>query len=331
MLHPGTSLTIALLSCCTALAQQSTFSTTIQPLLRQNCAMCHNKAMASGGLNLDGLNSHSSIAQEREAWERIIAKMRTGEMPPKGAPKPPPEQVHALIQFVNAELDRIDRARPPDPGAIIARRLNRAEYQNTIRDLLGVRFRAGEEFPPDDSVLGFDNIGDVLTISPLLMEKYVHAAERIAALAIAADGLPKPTLFELKADRTRRLDIGASDITEHLDYSGEYVFRVRIRGHLGPKGQPASLQISVDGKPIHTVEVDTAENETSTVARDIQRSEQEARVYLTAGPHTFRAEFVGDQFRKPVPRPPAGRTFTARQTDPMIYPEKFACRFQEPS
>jgi len=296
MLHPGTSLTIALLSCCTALAQQSTFSTTIQPLLRQNCAMCHNKAMASGGLNLDGLNSHSSIAQEREAWERIIAKMRTGEMPPKGAPKPPPEQVHALIQFVNAELDRIDRARPPD-----------------------------------DSVLGFDNIGDVLTISPLLMEKYVHAAERIAALAIAADGLPKPTLFELKADRTRRLDNGASDITEHLDYSGEYVFRVRIRGHLGPKGQPASLQISVDGKPIHTVEVDTAENETSTVARDIQRSEQEARVYLTAGPHTFRAEFVGDQFRKPVPRPPAGRTFTARQTDPMIYPEKFACRFQEPS
>ena len=118
------------------------------------------------------------------------------------------EKRDTVVDFCANHLDAADRARPPDPGRVLARRLNRVEYANTIRDLLGVRFRTGEEFPADDSVLGFDNIGEVLTVSPLLMEKYVYAAERIASLAIGADPLPKPSLVEQKADKVRRLDIG---------------------------------------------------------------------------------------------------------------------------
>jgi len=292
-------------------------------MLRKNCVACHNKALSSGGLSLDGVTAASSIAADRDAWERIVAKIRTGEMPPKGAPKPAPESIQAFVAFVTSAIDRADRSRPPDPGRILARRLNRNEYANTIRDLLGVRFRAAEEFPADDSVLGFDNIGEVLTVSPLLMEKYVYAAERIAALAIAADPLPKPSLTELKADRVRRLDAGASEIVEHIDHSGEYVFRVWVRGHRGPKGEPALLKISVDGKPVHAVDVPTLENETATVARDVQRINREVRVYLAAGPHTFHAELDGPDFRKPVPRPRRGGPgFGPPPPDPS-HPEKF--------
>ena len=90
---------------------------------------------------------------------------------PEKAPKPSHEQIEGLLSYVRGAFYRVDRARPPDPGRVLARRLNRAEYANTVRDLLGVRYRTGEEFPADDSILGFDNIGEVLTVSPLLMEK----------------------------------------------------------------------------------------------------------------------------------------------------------------
>lgn len=306
-----------------ASAQQPSFEKSVQPILRKNCLLCHNDRMASGGLNIEHFTNPSSVGDSRGGWERIVSKLRTGEMPPKGAPKPTPEQVDAFVAHMREEFDRADRARPPDPGRVLARRLNRVEYANTIRDVLGVRFRTGEEFPADDSVLGFDNIGEVLTVSPLLMEKYIYAAERIASLAIGADPLPKPAVVEQKADKVRRVDLGATEIEEYVDYNAEYTFRAWIRGHLGPKGQPVMLQLSVDGKPLRTVEIQTIENETSTVARDAQRTNEEVRLYLTAGLHTFRAELVGDEFRKPVPPPPARRVSGGPPPVNAIYPEKF--------
>src|SRR6185503_16402592 len=113
---------------------------------------------------------------------------------PKGVPRPPDEQMTAMMKFVQSEFEKADRNIKPDPGRVTARRLNRNEYSNTIRDLLAVEFRAEKDFPTDDSGYGFDNIGDVLTISPILMEKYISAAERIAARAIGADPLPKKPL-----------------------------------------------------------------------------------------------------------------------------------------
>jgi hypothetical protein len=302
-------------------APQATFETAVTPVLRRNCGVCHNDTTVAGGLSMDRFTGAESIAGNREAWERIVAKLRSGEMPPKGAPRPAETDIQELVRWVGREFDRLDRARPPDPGRIVARRLTRAEYANTVRDLLGVRFRAGEEFPADDAILGFDNIGDVLTVSPFLMEKYVYAAERIASLAIGADPLPKATLVEHKTDVVRRVDAGATESSDHFDYTGEYVFRAWVRGHLGPNGQPVELRLSVDGKPVRTAEIATRENETSTVARDVQRAKEEARVYLTAGVHTFRAELVGDEFRKPVPRAPARRP--PGQPDNSMYPDKF--------
>ena len=165
--------------------------------------------MASGSLNLGPFTDPTSLATHREEWERVINKFRSGEMPPKGVPRPPEAQVHSFTSFVEGEFERADRNAKPDPGRVTARRLNRAEYSNTVRDLLGVDFRADKDFPVDDSGYGFDNIADVLTISPVLMEKYLEAAESIASRAIGATPLPKKPLeaeYHVKHKTVQRVD-----------------------------------------------------------------------------------------------------------------------------
>ena len=123
---------------------------------------------------------------------------------------PRPAEMDAVIQFLQDEFEKADRNLKPDPGRVTARRLNRAEYTNTIRDLLAVDFRAEKSFPTDDLGYGFDNIGDVLTISPVLMEKYLAAAgdDRVAR-AIGADPLPRSRSklqYAFKDKKIRRVD-----------------------------------------------------------------------------------------------------------------------------
>jgi hypothetical protein len=182
------------------------FEKAVRPVLANTCIACHNDRVASGGLNLNPLLRHGSIAEQRDEWDRVLQKIRTGEMPPKDVPRPPEDRIEALMRFVKAEFEKADRNIKPDPGRVTARRLNRSEYTNTIRDLLGVDYRAEKDFPTDDSGHGFDNIGDVLTISPVLMEKYLAAAERIAARAIGAaiSGTEQQSIFIGLQKRRRR-------------------------------------------------------------------------------------------------------------------------------
>lgn len=169
------------------------FETAVKPVLTKNCSGCHNEGLASGGLNVLDFTVPASLAEHREEWEIIVKKIRSGEMPPKGIPRPPQAQIDSLLQFLQSEFDKADRNKKPDPGRVTARRLNRAEYSNTIRDLLAVDFHAEKDFPTDDSGDGFDNIAEVLSVSPLLMEKYLVAAERIAARAVYANPCPSPS------------------------------------------------------------------------------------------------------------------------------------------
>src|SRR5450432_477873 len=156
-------LLIGVLAAATLPAASPEFDKAVKPVLTRTCAMCHNEKMASGGLNAAAYLDPATITTSREAWERILAKVSTGEMPPKGIPKPAPAELDAFTKFLQSEFDRADRATKIDPGRVTAHRLNRVEYQNTVRDLLGVDFRATDEFPADDSGYGFDNNGDVLT------------------------------------------------------------------------------------------------------------------------------------------------------------------------
>src|SRR5687767_3567494 len=110
-----------------ASAAPAEFEKKVQPFLTRSCAPCHNERLASGSLNLDGFHTHASLSSDRDGWERILHKIRTGEMPPKGIPRPPQPEIDALMTFVLGEFEKADRLVKPDPGRVTARRLNRNE------------------------------------------------------------------------------------------------------------------------------------------------------------------------------------------------------------
>jgi hypothetical protein len=202
----------------------------------------------------------------------------------------------------------------PDPGRVPVHRLNRAEYQNTIRDLLGVDFRAADEFPPDDSGYGFDNIGDVLTVSPTLMQKYLSAAEAIAARAVGGNPWPTPGIFTRRS-RVRAVDDSTAELREVLEYDAEYVIRASITGRRGDEDPPVTLVISVDGKPVRTVDVPVRLSAVNRQGGATQRAVEEVRLFLTANEHVFRAEFVNDEGLKAIP------VSARRNVSQNIFPE----------
>ena len=130
------------------------FSKSVSPILTGTCAQCHNDRIASGGFSVAGLTSSNSAVEHREQWEKILRRVEAGEMPPSRAASPSDAALRTFTNAIHAELDRADAAVKPDPGRVTARRLNRNEYSNTIRDLLAVEFHAEKYFPTDDSEMG---------------------------------------------------------------------------------------------------------------------------------------------------------------------------------
>ena len=159
------------------------FRKDIQPILVEYCYDCHGEGMSKGKVAFDEVKSDEELVANRELWWKALKILRAGIMPPEKKPHPSPEQMRRLENWIKHEAFGID-PNNPDPGRVTIRRLNRTEYRNTIRDLMGYDFKVEEELPPDDTGYGFDNIGDVLTISPLLLEKYMQAAETITTAAV---------------------------------------------------------------------------------------------------------------------------------------------------
>ena len=274
-------------------AKAPTFETTVAPVLTKTCAPCHNETLASGGMVIDAFTKPASLTASREGWEVILQKLRAGEMPPKGVPRP--AQMDAVIQFVQGEFEKADKNIKPDPGRVTARRLNRAEYTNTIRDLLDVEFRAEKSFPTDDLGNGFDNIGEVLTISPVLMEKYLAAAGRIASRAIGADPLPRPleTQYANKDKKIRRVDFSTIEAEGRIEFDGEYIVRFGLPGERAADAKPVMLGFWMDGKLLHTMPVET---KPSGLVYFNPYSEEQMRLVLPEGDHVFRAAFIDDEF-----------------------------------
>jgi hypothetical protein len=276
------------------------FERIVQPILLDTCAECHAEPSPNAGLNIIPFTRPDSIVTERHGWERIIERLLEGEMPPTFAPPVPTEDLAALIQYVQREFDRTDALLVPDPGRVPIHRLNRAEYANTIRDLVGVDFRATEEFPADDSGYGFDNIGDVLTVSPTLMQKYLAAAESIAARAVGGNPLPAPGIFTRRSN-VRRIGDGIIELRENLHYDAEYIVRIAVTGRRGDGDQPVTLQISVDGKPVKTATIPVQISAVNRQGGGTQRTTEEVRLFLSANEHVFRAEFVNDEDLRKIP------------------------------
>lgn len=154
-------------------------------MLVKYCYDCHGDGMSKGDLAFDELGSDADLLARRDVWLAVLKNVRAGLMPlpSHDGPRPGAEEISRFAQWIKYGAFGLDPANP-DPGRVTARRLNRVEYRNTIRDLMGIDFNSEVEFPPDDSGNGFDNNGDVLTMSPLLLEKYLAAAEVIVERAV---------------------------------------------------------------------------------------------------------------------------------------------------
>jgi hypothetical protein len=159
------------------------FRDRVQPILEDHCYGCHGGGSKKGGVSLDAIESDQSRLQDHDLWWAVLKNVRAGLMPPADKPRPSDKELRLLEDWIKFGAFGLD-PQHPDPGRVTVRRLNRVEYRNTIRALLGVEYDTSSEFPPDDTGHGFDNIGDVLTISPLLLEKYVSAAKSIVAQAV---------------------------------------------------------------------------------------------------------------------------------------------------
>jgi mono/diheme cytochrome c family protein len=188
------------------------FSTTVAPILKQYCIDCHGGSDPEAKLALDKYRESGNVQQDFEVWEKVLRMLTAREMPPADAKQLKPEEVSLLLQGVEAELGRFDCTAPSRAGRVTIRRLNRAEYTNTIRDLVGIDFKPADDFPSDDVGEGFDNIGDVLSIPPLLLEKYLDAAEAIVDKAFADEAVRKRIVLVQSGENIGRTDAARQNL-----------------------------------------------------------------------------------------------------------------------
>ena len=236
------------------------FRQNVQPILETYCYGCHGYGAAEGGRTLDEFASDEAMLADIKLWSAVLKNVRAGIMPPAGEERPTAEERETLFNWIQRDVFKIDPANP-DPGRVTLRRLNRVEYRHTIRDLMGVDFDTNEHFLPDDSGYGFDNIGDVLTISPLLLEKYLQAAEAIVERAVPkmARKMPERSIAgrEFKSDDGKTRGDGMSFYhpaavahTAKVDLAGNYRVAVEIELRSGFDFDPgrAKVAFAIDGE-----------------------------------------------------------------------------------
>ena len=296
------------LSASSPQATQSTESSAAGATIEKYCVTCHNQRLRTGDLALD-LPDLANVAAHADVWEKVIRKVRAGMMPPAGVPRPDEASRRALVASLESTLDQAART-SPNPGRPLAHRLNRAEYANAIRDLLALDVDVTSMLPPDDSSGGFDNNADVLGVSPVLLESYLTAAERISALALGDPKTPpNGELFRVRQDESqnRHIDglplgtMGGIQLNVTLPLDGEYQFQVRLfRTNLGTtRGleYPHQLEISVDGERVHLASFGgdkeiAASSDNPTTTGDAVDGRFTARVPLKAGPRTISVAFI---------------------------------------
>lgn len=161
------------------------FQTNIAPFLENHCVVCHSGDDFEGEVSFDRFEDSADIQENYEFWEKVLRLVVEHQMPPADQTQPTDDEIASLGRAIEFEFDAFDCTSVKHPGRVTIRRLNKSEYNNTIRDLLGLDLRLADNFPSDDVAHGFDNVGDVLTIPPILFEKYLEAAATIAEKALA--------------------------------------------------------------------------------------------------------------------------------------------------
>jgi mono/diheme cytochrome c family protein len=277
-------------------------------MLDQYCVTCHNARLKTADLALDGLDP-AHVAESPEIWERVVRKLQTRTMPPVGARRPDEAGYQSLITSLTGALDR-EAASQPNPGRPMLRRMNRAEYANAIRDLLALEVDAAALLPADDSAYGFDNIGDVLGVSPSLQERYLSAAAKVSALAIGDPSRgPVAETYRVRQDLSQNQHIeglplgtvGGMAARHFFPLDGEYQFQIRLQqtnfGNLRGLDYPQQIELTIDGQRIHDATIGGNADlalmfEQPQNAGNAIEARLAARVPVKAGPRVVGAAFI---------------------------------------
>ncbi|HVG70189.1 MAG TPA: DUF1592 domain-containing protein [Vicinamibacterales bacterium] len=274
-------------------------------LVKTYCAACHSDRTRSGELSLEHADL-TDIPRHAEMWEKVIRKVRAGMMPPAGMPRPDAATLDAFVTHLETTIDRAAAA-SPRPGRTALHRLNRAEYANAIRDLLSLEIDATALLPPDDESSGFDNIADVLTVSPSLMERYLSASWNISRTALGNVNItPGTVTYRVRPDLSQDQHIdglppgtrGGMKIEHTFPVDGEYVIRLRMWRNtfdlMRGMEDPHDIEIAMDGARLTVVTVGgrddfgrMAENP-GTFGADLDRR-LTVRLPVKAGTHTIWA------------------------------------------
>jgi mono/diheme cytochrome c family protein len=279
---PAAPLTAAGNAAATAARSDAVYESAVKPLLQQNCVGCHNPTKMKGDVDLQQYLTKSSTdaLKNREALELVVAKLKAGEMPPPGKPRPPMEQVEAATNWIAQQYALADSKLPLNPGRVTAHRLNRYEYNNTVRDLLALNLHFADDFPPDPYGYGFDNIGDVLSLSPSLTEKYMKAAEQVANAAIPLGAPPQSVQTRYEPQRMGQRNRTRVRVMHDFPVDAVYTFRFGWEETV-TKGTLGTAHFYIDGKEVSRQPmVINRVQEEAMYARDIPVSQ---------GPHLFEA------------------------------------------
>ncbi|HMO64965.1 MAG TPA: DUF1592 domain-containing protein [Verrucomicrobiota bacterium] len=315
------------------------YDTVLKPLLKEYCYSCHGPTRPRAEINLEQFQAAPRFIETRDLWEKVRDQIESREMPPENKPQPSEADRTRMIEFIDAELARFDCTEDANPGKVTIRRLNRAEYQNTIRDLLGIWYDTHENFPADEVGYGFDNIGDVLSLPPMLMEKYLAAAEEIAEQAITtgapgrhrARRLP-PGAFVTHSDAISLADDGVWGLfregevytEQDIQKAGDYVLRLRAYGEQAGTELP-KMAVRVAGKDVVVRSIKALEGAPETFEVPVTLEQGRVRfavaylnnfnadgdrnVFLNSfeiiGPLGGGEEEYPDSLRRLIPGPPA--------------------------
>jgi Protein of unknown function (DUF1592)/Protein of unknown function (DUF1588)/Protein of unknown function (DUF1587)/Protein of unknown function (DUF1595)/Protein of unknown function (DUF1585) len=287
-------------------------------LLDKYCVTCHNEKSATAGIMLDSINP-DQVAEHAAVWEKVVHKLRTGSMPPAGRPRPDSAGYNALIAHLEDELDRASSANP-NPGGPAIHRLNRAEYTNAIRDLLAIEIDGESLLPVDETSDGFDNNSDVLSVTPLLMERYMSAARKISAAALGVEGQPISERYDVHkyASQDDRMseDLpfgsrGGLAIHYYFPMDGEYTIRAFLqrnsRDYIRGLTEPHQLDFRIDSVRIKLVTIGGMKGKSADIFSQASsvgdpevevyehrgaEADLEARFSAKAGPHLVGVSFL---------------------------------------
>ncbi|PYS56163.1 MAG: hypothetical protein DMG13_00870 [Acidobacteria bacterium] len=277
-------------------------------LLDKYCVTCHNQRAQAAGLTLDTMDLRK-VAENAEAWEKVVRKVKGGMMPPVGMPRPDKAELDDVASYLETTIDRAAAVKP-NPGRTVLHRLNRAEYGNAIRDLFALDVDITSYLPADYEAHGFDNIADVLGLSPSLMERYLSAAWKITGLAIGSTKItPALETFRVRSDLSQNdhiegLPIGTRGgilIRYNFPVDGEYIIRPKlyretvniVRG----LEVPHDLEITFEGERVQLTRFGGLEDEQlaylhPTSGGDEIEKRFEKRLAVKAGPHSVGVAFL---------------------------------------